>query len=237
MGAQGQSFGAAAEAYEAGRPDYPAAAVAWLLAGVRGRVLDLGAGSGKLSRGITALGLDVIAVDPDARMLAHNTAGEARLGTAEAIPLADHSVAAATVGQAWHWFDHRAVAAELVRVLQPGGRLALVWNDYDVTDPFTAAFHDVIEPSSHPSAAAEQPSAVAGFDPFSEWVHPWRTRLTASRLEALVRSRSPFLIADPAAQQRTMAAVHDLLRERAGAGPDAAVELAYRSYCYRADQR
>ena len=93
MREQSRVFGEAADAYEAGRPDYPAEAVAWLLDGVRGTVLDLGAGSGKLSRAVAALGFDVIAVDPDERMLARNTTVEARVGTAEAVPLADHSVA------------------------------------------------------------------------------------------------------------------------------------------------
>lgn len=235
MGAQGQSFGAAAEAYEAGRPEYPVAAVSWLLAGVSGRVLDLGAGSGKLSRAVAALGFDVIAVDPDARMLAYNTAAETLLGAAEVIPLAGHSVAAVTVGQAWHWFDPAATGPELVRVLQPGGRLGLVWNVYDRSDPLTAAFEGAIEPLSHRSVEEDHPAHVDGFTEFEHARFDWRARLSVDRVEALVRSRSPFLVADPADQQRTLAAVHDLFAQREKA--DAAVELAYRSYCYRADRR
>ncbi len=133
------SFGAAVGAYELGRPGYAPEHVAWLLDGVQGGVLDLAAGSGKLTRAVAGLGFDVVAVDPDEKMLSRVEDVPTFAGTAEAIPLPDDSVAAVTVGQAWHWFDPMAAGAEIARVLTPGGRLGLVWNIRDVRHPFVVA--------------------------------------------------------------------------------------------------
>ncbi len=130
------SFGSAAAAYAEHRPDYALAAVQWALEPAPGgRVLDLGAGTGKLTGTLVDLGYDVIAVEPDAAMLAelrastpHATAIE---GGAEAIPLSDGSVDAVVAGNAMHWFDMRAAAAELARVLTPNGVVAGLWNLMD----------------------------------------------------------------------------------------------------------
>ncbi len=98
-------------------------------------VLDLGAGTGKLTTRLVERGLDVIAVDPIAEMLdvlrATLPDTPALLGTAEQIPLRDNSVDAVLVAQAWHWFDPERAVAEVARVLRPGGRLGLVWNIRD----------------------------------------------------------------------------------------------------------
>jgi SAM-dependent methyltransferase len=128
-----RAFDAAAEDYERGRPGWPADAVASLLDRFAAtRVLDLAAGTGKLTRVLAELADDVVAVEPLDGM---RHVLEARLphvralaGTAEAIPLADGSVDAVFVGQAFHWFDPMRAAAELARVLRPGGGLALMWN-------------------------------------------------------------------------------------------------------------
>src|SRR5262245_18502776 len=105
--ARARSFGAAADAYERARPGYPDAAVDWLVPGGARTVLDLGAGTGKLTRALTARGLEVIAVEPLTEMRENlaTAVPEARAisGTAEKIPLPDDSVDAITVAQAWHW--------------------------------------------------------------------------------------------------------------------------------------
>jgi SAM-dependent methyltransferase len=129
-----QQFASVADVYERGRPDYvPAVAGAigaelGLAAGAP--VLDLGAGTGKLSRALLAAGFDVTAVEPHETMrevLAARVGGARALsGLAEAIPLPDASVAAVTVADAFHWFDQQAALAEIARVLQPGGGLALL---------------------------------------------------------------------------------------------------------------
>ncbi len=122
--------------YEAARPSYPPGAIAWLRDAVGivpgRRVVDLAAGTGKLTRLLTGLGPDLYAVEPVAGMRAtflEMVSGAALLaGTAEALPFADRSVDVVTVAQAFHWFDHDAAARELHRVLRPGGRVALLWN-------------------------------------------------------------------------------------------------------------
>jgi SAM-dependent methyltransferase len=127
------SFGAAAAAYSQARPSYPVAAVRWLLPErTTGPVLDLGAGTGKLTVTLLALGLDVVAVEPDPAMRGHiDPRARVVAGQAEHVPLRAGSVGAVVVGQAWHWFDRLAAFAECRRVLHPGGRLGLLWNLLD----------------------------------------------------------------------------------------------------------
>ena len=134
-----RGFELAPKPYEIGRPTYPPDAVARLVAelgiGPDKRVVDLAAGTGKLTRLLASTGASLVAVEPVGAMRAALSAAlpdvEAVAGTAEAIPLPDASVDAVTVGQAFHWFDGDAALAEIHRVLRPGGRLGLVWNVKD----------------------------------------------------------------------------------------------------------
>ncbi|MCX2185506.1 class I SAM-dependent methyltransferase [Streptomyces sp. SKN60] len=132
------SFGAAAVAYAAHRPDYAQAAVRWALEAAPGpRVLDLGAGTGKLTATLLAAGVgaDAVAVEPDGAMLAElrRALPEVRAlqGSAESIPLPDGSVDAVVAGNAMHWFDMAVAGPEIARVLAPGGVLAGLWNVMD----------------------------------------------------------------------------------------------------------
>jgi SAM-dependent methyltransferase len=150
-------FAGAVEAYERGRPAYPADAVANLAREFRltptSTVLDLAAGTGKLTRLLLPLVGRVIAVEPAQAMLAalHERlpAVDARAGTAEAIPAADGSVEAVFVGEAFHWFGTVQACREIARVLSPGGGLALLWNRerWDEAElPWLAAFGALLEP-------------------------------------------------------------------------------------------
>lgn len=132
-----RSFGAVAGVYESGRPGYPLETAQWVLEPIAtplrtARVVDLGAGTGKFTRVLRETGADVVAVDPDAAMLAElrvRVPGVPTFqGTAERMPLPDASVDAAVMAQAWHWVDPPSAAAEVGRVLRPGGALGLVWN-------------------------------------------------------------------------------------------------------------
>jgi SAM-dependent methyltransferase len=130
-----ERFASVADSYERGRPDYPPAVVGALIAELglapAAAVLDLAAGTGKLTRALLAAGLDVVAVEPQAplREVLASSIGVERVrdGLAEAIPLAPASVAAVTVADAFHWFEHEPALAEIHRVLAPGGGLAVIW--------------------------------------------------------------------------------------------------------------
>ena len=152
LAAGGFGTGVLAEQYERARPTYAAEAVALLtrelgLAPGR-RVLDLAAGTGKLTRLLAGTGADVVAVEPLAAMrdaFAGAVPGvEILEGTAEAIPLPDASVDAVTVAQAFHWFDPPPALAELARVLRPGGGLALLWNERDESVPWVAELSEAM---------------------------------------------------------------------------------------------
>lgn len=141
--AQARSFGAVAAEYDRVRPGYPPEVVRWGLGDDPRRVLDLGAGTGTLTRLLLGLGHDVVAVEPDPLMreqlLAVTPGARVLAGSAEALPLPDGSVDAVLVAQAWHWTDHARAAVEVARVLRPGGVLVLLWNVRDAGHPLTAA--------------------------------------------------------------------------------------------------
>jgi SAM-dependent methyltransferase len=144
-------FGSSAAAYDRGRPGYPDAAIRWLARraglGPGVTVVDLAAGTGKLSHSFAGTGAEVIAVEPlEAMRRAISSEIRAVEGTAEAIPLARASADAVTVGQAFHWFDGDTALAEIHRVLRPGGVLALVWNVQRMEDPIHAAIEELIAP-------------------------------------------------------------------------------------------
>jgi ubiquinone/menaquinone biosynthesis C-methylase UbiE len=133
------SFGRAVDAYERARPQYAGEAIAHLASRLpMRRVLDLGAGTGKLTRQLVPVAESVVAVEPDDEMramLERVLPGvESHAGGAEAIPLPDGSVDVVTVAQAFHWFDPEAALAEMHRVLRPGGGIALLSNEYDWPD-------------------------------------------------------------------------------------------------------
>lgn len=145
-------FGAGADDYERGRPSYPGDVVAFLVDRLDispgHRVVDLAAGTGKLTRLLVPTGAEVIAVEPVAAMrekLAATAPGAVALdGTAEALPFDDGTVDAMTVAQAFHWFDTEAALAEIARVLRPGGALGLVWNERDTSEPWVAELSKLI---------------------------------------------------------------------------------------------
>jgi ubiquinone/menaquinone biosynthesis C-methylase UbiE len=158
------SFERVAETYERARPGYAPDALAWLAErigiGPGRRVLDLAAGTGKLTRQLLAFGAEVAAVEPGREMRAVLERvvpqAEALAGSAEAIPLPGESVDAVTVAQAFHWFRAEEALVEIHRVLRPGGALGLLWNEWDEADPLQQAV-DVLLSALRPHRAEDGP--------------------------------------------------------------------------------
>lgn len=197
----GRRFGEAAEAYERGRPTYPEAIIDWLLDDDPATVIDLGAGTGKLTRGLVERVATVVAVEPDPAMRASLSAAlpgtSVIAGTGEDIPLRDGFADAVVVGQAWHWVDHVRAAPEVARVLRTGGRLGLVWNDRKEADPWVDRLNAILESFGTSPDAAYEPVVGPPFGDLEttevEWVH----HVTVDEVVAMVLSRS-YVIALPA---------------------------------------
>lgn len=224
-------FSSTADAYERGRPDYPPSAVRWLTERLELRegtvVVDLAAGTGKLSRPLRDSGARVIAVEPVEAMRKDVGPGiEALDGTAEAIPLGDGAADALTVGQAFHWFDGDVALTEIHRVLRRAGRLALIWNVRRMEDPIHLAIEELIAPyceqvPRHRSGAwrdAFQRTAL--FGSFEEAAFPNQQLLDAEGLAARIGSTSA-IAALPEHKRET---ILDAARSLARSGP---VELHY----------
>jgi SAM-dependent methyltransferase len=165
-------FARAAAAYERGRPGFPAEAVDRLVAALPGpAVVDLGAGTGKLTHALVARGCQVTAVEPVAEMRAMITPPARAIdGVAEAIPLPDGDADAVTVAQAFHWFDGDRALREIHRVLRPGGVLALIWNRRDAHSALQAQLSALLAPYRGDAPAHASNAWRAAFD---------RTRLFA----------------------------------------------------------
>lgn len=239
------SFGSAAGAYESGRPDYPRAAVDWMLQPVRSegralRVADVGAGTGKLTRTIVETGADVVAIDPDPAMLAglrDNVRGVPTFaGTAERMPLPDHSVDALLLGQAWHWVDPDRGAVEASRVLRSGGVLGLVWNIRDESEPWIGRLTEVMHGShAEQMMAAGGPTVGAPFGGLEKRTWEWVRTMTRSALLDMVSSRS-YIITSPAPERdRILAEVEALFdaQRRSGADGVEVVDVPYRTKAFR----
>lgn len=209
------SFDRAADSYERARPEYPSEAVDWLLPAGAKIALDLGAGTGKLTRALTARELDVIAIDPSPKMLdqLRDAVPEAivRLGTAEDIPLETASVDAVLVGQAWHWVDQELALPSVARVLKPGGTLGLVWNIRDERVPWVARLTEVMHPAQGEVFVESGTIEQGPFGPIEKATFEWSREFTRSQLLDLVRSRSYFITAPAAEQESILSGVDSLL--------------------------
>ena len=200
-----RSFGAQAAAYDRGRPGYPAAALRYCLPDDATTVLDLGAGTGKLTAGLLELGLAVVAVEPSEAMraLIPSTARVLE-GTAEAIPLPDASVDAVLVGQAFHWFDAGPALTEIARVLRPGGIVGLLWNRIRPGTPWSDAVAALLRERSH-VVELEAPWSGRGdlSDPEWRWFeHVQET--DAEQLADNVASRSAIILETPEERRRAV---------------------------------
>jgi len=140
------TFGAHADAYERARPAWPVEVARWLVPEGAELVVELGAGTGKLTRAVAALGVRVVAVEPDPRMLAvlRGLELEGVVGSAEAIPFDDGVADAVIAGSSLHWFELELALPEVHRVLRPGGRFGFGWNHRDDRHPAVARMSDAV---------------------------------------------------------------------------------------------
>lgn len=236
-----RSFGSVAAVYQAGRPDYPVEAAAWMLepAGERPRVADIGAGTGKLTGALVAAGAaEVIAVDPDADMLAElrrsHPGVPTRAGTGEQAPFDDGELDAAVFGQSWHWVDPSMGSTEIARVLRPGGVLGLIWNVRDDRVPWVQQMSNIMQISHGEAALASGAPDVR--EPFVDLeTRRWEWSVPRSRDELFVmaRSRSYIITASEEERARIEKALGELFDE-IGAVGDARVDLPYVTSAFRA---
>lgn len=226
------SFGAAAVAYAEHRPDYAPAAVSWALQPASGpRVLDLGAGTGKLTAALVTLGADVVAVEPDPAMLAELRRAlptvRALPGSAEAIPLPDGSIDAVVAGNALHWFDMEVAGPEIARVLAPGGILAGLWNVFDNRADWVAGLErvsggaaigprDTLSDWRAETADAHRPKAsvAARFGSPEQAEFPHGQRRTADSLVATLATKAGLLVMPAPEQEATLARIRAYLASR-----------------------
>ncbi|MGA2009734.1 MAG: class I SAM-dependent methyltransferase [Solirubrobacteraceae bacterium] len=239
-------FQAAGADYERGRPGYPDAAIALLARELRigpgRRIADLAAGTGKLTRAVLGLGAEVVAIEPVAGMRDQLRravpAVEVLEGTAERIPLAGATVDAVLVAQAFHWFDAVAAAAEIERVLAPGGGLGVIWNEWDRSVAWVDAMQQLVDahagdaPRQATSRWRERLEQTGRFLLRYERVVPNVVHGDLDTLLARVASTS-FVAAMPDADRRRL--LHQVRGVAAGAQQDGeGLAMPYRAHlvCY-----
>lgn len=243
-------FGAGADDYERGRPSYPDDAVAWLVAelGIEASsvVVDLAAGTGKLTRLLVPTGARMVAVEPVAAMRDQlvRTCPEVTVveGTAEATGLPDGSADAVTVAQAFHWFDPVAASAEIARVLRPGGHLGIVFNERDVREPWVAELSRLIRWDERErwrvpytvevDWAATLAASGPQFEPAARYDTTYRQPMDAETLVARVLSTS-YVAVLPADERARLADAVRALAEPLGD----TFELPYVTVAYAARRR
>ena len=222
MRAAAEGFSAGADDYERGRPSYPADAVEVLCRelgiGPGARVLDLAAGTGKLTRLLVPTGAEVVAVEPVSEMrrrLRQNAPLALVLdGTAERLPLPDRSVDAVTVAQAFHWFDAEVALKEIACVLKPGGGLGLIWNERDNREPWVDELSTLIRWNDRGEHrvpytteidwAAKIDGLDVPFGPVSRYDTTYRQPMDPDTLVARVLSTS-YIASQPTEARETLA--------------------------------
>jgi len=230
-----RSFGSVADAYDRGRPGYPAEAAAWLVGDEPVTVLEVGAGTGKLTEAMVALGHDVHATDPDDAMLAKLRARLPDVPTsvagAEQLPAADASYDVVVVGQAFHWFDHERALPEIARVLRPGGQLALVWNFRDERIPWVRKLGRLIGSQDHEQPAGPLEASPDFGEVEQETFRHWQV-VDRLSIQDLVLSRSSVAVLDEAGRRAKLDEVVAFYDDY-GRGMDG-MQLPYVAECFRA---
>ncbi|WP_248580004.1 class I SAM-dependent methyltransferase [Nocardioides sp. InS609-2] len=230
------SFGSDARAYDRGRPGYPAEAGQWLTGGPGRSVLEVGAGTGKLTALLAGQGHDVHATDPDEAMLAvlAERLPDVRTSVAgaEDLPVPDRSVDVVVCAQSFHWFDHERALPEIARVLKSGGHLALVWNYRDERIPWVRRLGALLggTDSGDDPAGALKCSDLFGFVDGAEFRH-WQD-INRESIVDLAASRPSISTLDDDARAAKFAEILAFY-EDFGRGMDG-MQLPYVARCFRA---
>lgn len=229
------SFGGVVDAYERGRPGYPREAAVWLVGEQPATVLELGAGTGKLTETLVGLGHDVHATDPDDTMLARLRARLPDVLTsasgAEEIPAPDGVFDVVVAAQCFHWFDHDRALAEIQRVLKPGGRLAVVWNQRDERIPWVRRLGRIMGTQDQQRSAGPLEASPLFEDVEAASFGHWQL-IDRDSVQDLVLSRSNNAVlpeADREAKRAEVLAFYDDY----GRGMDG-MQLPYVASCFRA---
>jgi ubiquinone/menaquinone biosynthesis C-methylase UbiE len=231
---QARSFGGVADAYDRGRPGYPQAAAEWLTGDEPLTVLELGAGTGKLTEQLVALGHDVHATDPDEAMLEvlRTNLPDVRtsVGRAEEIPATDSSYDVVVGAQCFHWFDHDQALLEIRRVLKPRGRLSLVWNMRDERIPWIKKLGRIIGTQQLVDPTELLQSSLRFIMVQEKTFKHWQT-VDRRSIQDLVASRSNIAVLDPDARAAKMRELLELY-DSYGRGMDG-MQLHYETRCFR----
>lgn len=230
-----RTFSGVAGVYDRARPAYPGEAVAWLTGPQPQRVLELGAGTGKLTGGLLRAGHAVVATDPSRPMLDRLVE---RLDTpvvqcaAERLPFRSGSFDVVVVAQAFHWFDVEPALAEIARVLAVGGSLGLVWNYRDERVPWVRKLSAVIGAEPHAGDVDEMLATTQDFTPAERAFYRFWQLLDANGLVDMVASRSSYVAAlEDTERERVLQRVRELY-DSYGRGPHG-LRLPYTTECYR----
>ncbi len=230
------SFARVAEAYERARPGYPLDAVRWLAGETPRDVVDVGAGTGKLTRALAELRHRVVAVEPLPEMLEQLREAvpgiRAVAGSAESLPLGDGSADVVVCAQAFHWFDHDVAVREFARVLRPGGRVALVWNVRDERLPWVAELSDAMVGRTGVDRGAAAPIERSGlYERVERATFEHVQEVDREALRELVLSRSYCAVLSEDERAPILERVDGLFDAHA---EDGVLRLPYVVECFRA---
>jgi SAM-dependent methyltransferase len=199
-------------------------------------VLDLGAGTGKLTGALVDMSLQVVAVEPSKRMRARLAASvpqaEVLAGSAERIPMDDGAVDAVVVAGAWHWFDPAKATAQIARVLVPGGTLALVWNVRDETEPWVAELGRIMHRHTEQMIDTSPQIGPPFTDPERMEIR-WEQTMTRKELLDMVASRSYVITLPVDERRRLLDDIADFLEDRSDLAERQQITMPYVTYCTR----